>query len=271
MSSEKNSDGSNKSGSSHKAMPSSLRANSIKEVGFIELGSKGVSVKYGSSQSKGSGSMSMSQREISDQDSRAVFGRFASILPLTMVLLVTAIKDAYEDWRRHRSDRIENNRLSSVLTNNTYQPKKWKDIQVGDVIKFSANETIPCDIVLLSTSDPTGVAYIQTINLDGESNLKTRYAKQETISRTNEDENISGVIRNLFEQFHRVAYVYFLIIAVLNQLPQLAVFGRFASILPLTMVLLVTAIKDAYEDWRRHSSDRIENNRLSSVLTNNTY
>nr|GEX16453.1 phospholipid-transporting ATPase 1-like [Tanacetum cinerariifolium] len=202
MSSEKNSDDSNKSGSSHKAMPSSLRANSIKEVGFIELGSKGVSVKYGSSQSKGSGSMSMSQREISDQDSRlvylpqlAVFGRFASILPLTMVLLVTAIKDAYEDWRRHSSDRIENNRLSSVLTNNTYQPKKWKDIQVGDVIKFSANETIPCDIVLLSTSDPTGVAYIQTINLDGESNLKTRYAKQETISRTNEDGNISGVIR----------------------------------------------------------------------------
>ena len=49
--------------------------------------------------------------------------------------------------------------------------------------------------MLLSTSDPTGVAYIQTINLDGESNLKTRYAKQETISRTNEDGNINGVIR----------------------------------------------------------------------------
>lgn len=255
MSTEMNSDGSNKSGSSRKGMSSSLRAGSIKEVGFVELGSKGVSVKYGSSQSKGSGSMSMSQREISDQDSRlvyvndpfktneslefasnsirtskysvltflprnlfeqfhrvayvyfliiavlnqlpqlAVFGRFASILPLSMVLLVTAIKDAYEDWRRHRSDRIENNRLSSVLVNNTYEPKKWKDIQVGDVIKFSANETIPCDIVLLSTSDPTGVAYIQTINLDGESNLKTRYAKQETISRTNEDGFISGVIR----------------------------------------------------------------------------
>lgn len=43
---------------------------------------------------------------------------------------------------------------------------------------------------------------------------------------------ISFIPRNLFEQFHRVAYVYFLIIAVLNQLPQLAVFGRTASILP---------------------------------------
>ncbi|KAI3747452.1 hypothetical protein L6452_09909 [Arctium lappa] len=238
--------------SSHRSISSnSLRANSIKEVGFVDLRSK--EVRYGSR--GGSNSMSMSRREISDEDSRlvyindplktnekfefsgnsvrtskysvltflprnlfeqfhrvayvyflviailnqlpqlAVFGRFVSILPLTMVLLVTAIKDAYEDWRRHRSDWIENNRLSSVLVNDSYEQKKSKDIQVGEIIKFSANETIPCDIVLLSTSDPTGVAYIQTINLDGESNLKTRYAKQETVSRIHNNEKINGVIK----------------------------------------------------------------------------
>ncbi|KAL7598458.1 hypothetical protein Lser_V15G22250 [Lactuca serriola] len=125
----------------------------------------------------------------------AVFGRGASILPLSIVLLVTAIKDAYEDWRRHRSDRIENNRMSSVLVNDRFEQKKCKDIQVGEIIKFSADDTIPSDIVLLSTSDPTGVAYIQTINLDGESNLKTRYAKQETLSRTPEKDRINGVIK----------------------------------------------------------------------------
>ncbi|PON66864.1 P-type ATPase, subfamily IV [Parasponia andersonii] len=125
----------------------------------------------------------------------AVFGRGASIMPLAFVLLVTAVKDAYEDFRRHRSDRIENNRLAMVLVNNEFQPKSWKDIQVGEIIKIQANETIPCDIVLLSTSDPTGVAYVQTINLDGESNLKTRYAKQETLSKFPEKEKISGLIR----------------------------------------------------------------------------
>ncbi|CAH1421748.1 unnamed protein product [Lactuca virosa] len=125
----------------------------------------------------------------------AVFGRGASILPLASVLLVTAIKDAYEDWRRHKSDKIENNQTSSVLINDRFQHKKWKDIQVGEVIKILANETIPCDLVLLSTSDPTGVAYVQTINLDGESNLKTRYAKQETLSRIPEKDIISGLIR----------------------------------------------------------------------------
>ncbi|KAK3014423.1 hypothetical protein RJ639_009092 [Escallonia herrerae] len=125
----------------------------------------------------------------------AVFGRFASILPLAFVLLVSAAKDAYEDWRRHRSDLIENNRLSAVLINDQFQQKKWKDIQVGEIIKVSANETLPCDMVLLSTSDPTGVAYILTINLDGESNLKTRYAKQETLARTPEKDKISGLIK----------------------------------------------------------------------------
>ena len=56
-----------------------VQLSSIKEVGFIELaGIKGCeSAKYGSSQSKGSGYQvactSMSQKEISDQDSRLVY------------------------------------------------------------------------------------------------------------------------------------------------------------------------------------------------------
>uniref|UniRef100_A0A6M2EWL0 Phospholipid-transporting ATPase n=1 Tax=Populus davidiana TaxID=266767 RepID=A0A6M2EWL0_9ROSI len=125
----------------------------------------------------------------------AVFGRGASILPLAFVLLVTAVKDAYEDWRRHMSDRIENNRLAWVLVSDQFQQKKWKDIQVGEIIKIQANDTLPCDMVLLSTSDSTGVAYVQTINLDGESNLKTRYAKQDTLSKIPEREKISGLIK----------------------------------------------------------------------------
>ncbi|KAH0728378.1 hypothetical protein KY290_002452 [Solanum tuberosum] len=125
----------------------------------------------------------------------AVFGRGASILPLAFVLLVTAIKDAYEDYRRHRSDRIENNRLALVLLDGQFQEKKWKEIKVGEIIKLSSSGTIPCDMVLLSTSDPTGVAYIQTINLDGESNLKTRYAKQETQMKMPEKDSISGMIK----------------------------------------------------------------------------
>lgn len=123
----------------------------------------------------------------------AVFGRGASILPLAFVLLVTLVKDGYEDWRRHRSDRYENNRTSLVFSDDgEFYPKSWKDLRVGEVIKICVNETLPCDMVLLSTSDPTGVAYIQTINLDGESNLKTRYAKQETLFKEPENGGTGG-------------------------------------------------------------------------------
>ncbi|CAN6289537.1 unnamed protein product [Urochloa humidicola] len=134
----------------------------------------------------------------------AVFGRTASLFPLLFVLFVTAIKDGYEDWRRHRSDRNENNREALVLQHGDFRMKKWKNICAGEVVKIHANETMPCDMVLLDTSDPNGIAYIQTMNLDGESNLKTRYARQETTSMTC-DGAYSGLIkceqpnRNIYE------------------------------------------------------------------------
>ncbi|KFK24933.1 hypothetical protein AALP_AA8G043800 [Arabis alpina] len=125
----------------------------------------------------------------------AVFGRGASIMPLAFVLLVSAIKDAYEDFRRHRSDRVENNRLALVFEDNEFREKKWKHIRVGEVIKVQSNQTLPCDMVLLATSDPTGVVYVQTTNLDGESNLKTRYAKQETLLKAADLESFDGFIK----------------------------------------------------------------------------
>ncbi|KAL6998526.1 hypothetical protein U1Q18_008655 [Sarracenia purpurea var. burkii] len=136
----------------------------------------------------------------------AVFGRTVSLFPLLFVLCVTAVKDGYEDWRRHRSDRNENNREALVLQSGKFQLKKWEKILVGEVVKIRANETIPCDMVLLATSDHSGIAYIQTMNLDGESNLKTRYARQETTSMVFEGGTISGLIR--CEQPNRNIYEF---------------------------------------------------------------
>ncbi|PSS32758.1 Phospholipid-transporting ATPase [Actinidia chinensis var. chinensis] len=136
----------------------------------------------------------------------AVFGRTVSLFPLLFVLCVTAIKDGYEDWRRHRSDQNENNREALVLQSGKFQFKKWKKIWAGEVVKICADDTIPCDMVLLGTSDPSGIAYIQTMNLDGESNLKTRYARQETTSMVFEGGTVSGLIR--CEQPNRNIYEF---------------------------------------------------------------
>lgn len=54
--------------------------------------------------------------------------------------------------------------------------QQWKDVQVGDFVRLYNEEQIPADIVVLATSDPDGACYVETKNLDGETNLKVREA-----------------------------------------------------------------------------------------------
>ncbi|KIV77020.1 hypothetical protein PV11_08860 [Exophiala sideris] len=54
----------------------------------------------------------------------------------------------------------------------------WKNVQVGDFVRIYSDEQLPADVVVLSTSDPDGACYVETKNLDGETNLKVRHALQ---------------------------------------------------------------------------------------------
>jgi phospholipid-translocating ATPase len=53
---------------------------------------------------------------------------------------------------------------------------KWSDVQVGNIIKLQRDDAVPADIVLLHVDGPNGIAYIETMALDGETNLKTKQA-----------------------------------------------------------------------------------------------
>ncbi|XP_039446405.1 phospholipid-transporting ATPase VD isoform X3 [Culex pipiens pallens] len=104
------------------------------------------------------------------------FGKEIAMIPVLFVLGVTAIKDLFEDRRRRASDKRINNSTCRVYNGESERYKKvlWQDVRVGDLVHLSNNETVPADILLLKSSDPHGVCYIDTCDLDGETNLKRR-------------------------------------------------------------------------------------------------
>lgn len=59
-------------------------------------------------------------------------------------------------------------------------------MRLGDFVEVLCDTPIPADILLLQSSDPGGVCYIETATLDGETNLKQRQAVLQTHQSTTE-------------------------------------------------------------------------------------
>lgn len=76
---------------------------------------------------------------------------------------------------------------------------------------------------------------------------------------------ITFIPKNLWEQAHRWANLFFVFIALLNFVPAVEAVGKEIGFVPVIFVIGVTAIKDIFEDYRRYRSDREENGRLCTV------
>lgn len=63
-----------------------------------------------------------------------------------------------------------------TLRNGQWVAIKWQNLIVGDIVRIINNAFFPADMVLLSSSEPQAMAFIETSNLDGETNLKIRQA-----------------------------------------------------------------------------------------------
>ncbi|TYI30683.1 hypothetical protein ES332_A05G404400v1 [Gossypium tomentosum] len=100
------------------------------------------------------------------------------ILPLVVVIGATMAKEGVEDWRRNLQDIEANNRKVEVYDKSScsFRQTKWKDLRVGDLVKVCKDEYFPADLLLLSSSYEDVVCYVETMNLDGETNLKLKHA-----------------------------------------------------------------------------------------------
>ncbi|XP_046673162.1 probable phospholipid-transporting ATPase IA isoform X3 [Homalodisca vitripennis] len=134
-------------------------------------------------------------------------GRYTTLVPLIFILLVSALKEIVEDFKRHRADDEINHREVEVLRAGHWQWVEWRHIVVGDIVKVHNNTFFPADLLVLSTSEPQAMCYIETMNLDGETNLKIRQGLPEAagLLETKDLELFSGTVecelpnRHLYE------------------------------------------------------------------------
>ncbi|KAF7723814.1 hypothetical protein EC973_001598 [Apophysomyces ossiformis] len=123
-----------------------------------------------------------------------------TLLPICCVVGITAIKDGFEDYQRHKVDARFNNTITHTLlgyknanyptaaadklvtddSNESPSPGVFgrslsMDVRVGDFILLRNGDNCPADAVLLSSSEETGVCFVESKDLDGETNLKPRH------------------------------------------------------------------------------------------------
>lgn len=165
-------------------------------------------------------------------------GRYTTIVPLLFFVCLSIAKEGYDDLRRYRLDKAENRREAKVLraksspsphlksgstddgSVSSPEPEKliwdtikWQEIQVGDIIKLNRDDAAPADLALLHSSGENSVAFVETMALDGETNLKSKQTtasmskiikSQEDILRTEAEFVIEDPNRDLYSFEGRV-------------------------------------------------------------------
>lgn len=126
------------------------------------------------------------------------FSAVSMIAPLAFVVGLSMAKEALEDSRRFVQDMKINLRKVSVHKGNgVFGFRPWHKIRVGDVVKVDKDQFFPADLLLLSSTYDDGICYVETMNLDGETNLKIKRSLEATLPLDDDEsfKDFTGTIK----------------------------------------------------------------------------
>eukprot|EP01087_Luapelamoeba_hula_P011161 TRINITY_DN3003_c0_g1_i1.p1 TRINITY_DN3003_c0_g1~~TRINITY_DN3003_c0_g1_i1.p1 ORF type:complete len:1289 (-),score=252.87 TRINITY_DN3003_c0_g1_i1:164-4030(-) len=135
---------------------------------------------------------------------------WTSIMGLLFIIVVAAVREGWEDFLRHKADRKVNQRRYHLVEAGSVGERvvtrsRW--LAVGNLVYVKCDQQIPADMVVLTTSDPDHLCYIETSQLDGETNLKIRRSPAVTADMSLEEiASIKGTIQ--CEAPHHQLYVF---------------------------------------------------------------
>ena len=121
---------------------------------------------------------------------------YSEVSPFIVVLIISLIKEAVEDYRKYSNDKKLNNANVLIFKEKRFYREKCQNIKVGNIIKIYKDDLIPADVLIIKSSLKNGLCYMQTANLDGENALKPREAFNYT---QNKVKNKVKIIQNLFD------------------------------------------------------------------------
>ena len=109
----------------------------------------------------------------------------AEVTPFIIVLIFNLIKEAIEDYRKYKNDLKANEASVLIFKDKRFKKEKCENIRVGNILKIYKEDLIPADVLIIKSSLKSGLAYMQTSNLDGENTLKPREALNITQNKIN--------------------------------------------------------------------------------------
>ena len=108
---------------------------------------------------------------------------FSTAWTLFCVIGCTMAMEARDDINRHSQDAVTNATVAHIIKSEpgsngvprgVESMRRWDELRTFDLVLLRVDEKVPADLIVISTSNEDGLCYVETKNIDGETNLKIR-------------------------------------------------------------------------------------------------